>query len=152
MGEKEPANTATNAIAVRNLTKIYGDQRAVDDLSFEIPWGRVTGFLGPNGAGKSTTLRMLLGLTAPTSGTALIEGKRFASADCPSALVGALLETQQFHPLRKARNHLRVYAAAAGIADSRVDEVLESVGLADAGRKKVGEFSLGMKQRLGLAA
>jgi ABC-2 type transport system ATP-binding protein len=142
---------ADNAITVRNLTKRFGGQVAVDDLSFEVPWGRITGFLGPNGAGKSTTLRILLGLGAPSSGSALIEGLPYSELARPGSSVGALLETQQFHPQRRARDHLRVYAAASSVPDARVDEVLAEVGLMDAAKKKVGKFSLGMKQRLGLA-
>lgn len=139
------------AIVARNLTKVFGGHRAVDDLSFEVPWGRITGFLGPNGAGKSTTLRMILGLAAPTSGSSEVSGTAFGDLRSPAEIAGGLLETQQFHPRRNGRNHLRVYAAAAGLEDSRVDEVLDLVDLSGAASKNVGEYSLGMRQRLGLA-
>ena len=142
----------SSAIRTEGLVKSYGEQRAVDDLSFEVPWGRVTGFLGPNGAGKTTTLRMILGLAAPTSGRSEVMGAPYVHSATPSRMVGALLDTQQFHPLRSARNHLRVYAAASNLADRRVDEVLELVELSASASKKVGHFSLGMRQRLGLAA
>jgi ABC-2 type transport system ATP-binding protein len=141
----------TPAIVAANLTKVYGEQRAVDELSFEVAWGKVTGFLGPNGAGKTTTLRMVLGLARPSTGHSKIMGAAYAELDRPTDRVGALLETQQFHPLRSARNHLRVYAAAGDVPDDRVDEVLDLVELSAAATKKVGQFSLGMKQRLGLA-
>ena len=141
----------TAAMTAEGLTKSFGDQRAVDDLTFEIPWGRVTGFLGPNGAGKSTTLRMLLGLATPSAGRALVAGVPYTTLPDPVRTVGALLEIQQFHPLRSARNHLRVYAAAGGVPIERVDEVLDIVELTHARDKKVGQFSLGMKQRLGIA-
>ena len=138
-------------IEVSNLTKVYEGRPAVDDLSFAIAWGQVSGFLGPNGAGKSTTMRMILGLARPTSGAATLDGMRFDQLDRPAAVVGALLDTKQFHPLRSGRNHLRVYADAARIPDSRIEEVLELVELTEAADRKVGAFSLGMKQRLGLA-
>jgi ABC-2 type transport system ATP-binding protein len=138
-------------ITVDGLTKRFGAVAAVDDLSFEISGPSVTGFLGPNGAGKTTTLRMLLGLVAPDRGQALIEKRRYAELTDPVRIVGALLEATSFHPGRSARNHLRVVARAAGLPDGRVDEVLEQVGLADAARRRVGGFSLGMRQRLGLA-
>lgn len=141
----------TPAIVVEGLAKVYDGQRAVDDLSFEVPWGRVTGFLGPNGAGKSTTLKMMLGLVRPTVGRSLIAGAPYASLPDPIRTVGALLETQQFHPQRSARDHLSVYSAAARLPRSRADEVLDAVELAAAAGKKVGKFSLGMRQRLGLA-
>lgn len=143
----EPAN----AIEVRGLSKTFGDVAAVDDLTFDIPLGRVTGFLGPNGAGKSTTLRMILGLIGPDSGAATVLGERYRDLRAPALKVGALLDVDQFHPQRSGRNHLRVVAASAGIAARRIDEVLEQVDLADAGGRKVGGYSLGMKQRLGLA-
>ncbi len=142
----------SSAILAEGLVKAYGENRAVDDLSFEVPWGRVTGFLGPNGAGKTTTLRMILGLAAPTSGRSEVMGAPYVHSATPSRMVGALLDTQQFHPLRSARNHLRVYAAASNLADRRVDEVLELVELSASASKKVGHYSLGMRQRLGLAA
>ena len=138
-------------ITVDGLTKRFGAVAAVDDLSFEISGASVTGFLGPNGAGKTTTLRMLLGLVTPDRGRALIERRRYADLDEPARVVGALLEASSFHPGRSARNHLRVVARAAGLPDRRADAVLAEVGLADAGRRRVGGFSLGMRQRLGLA-
>ena len=141
-----------SALSVRGLTKVYGDHRAVDDLTFEVPWGRVTGFLGPNGAGKTTTMRMVLGLVHPSSGRSELAGRAYRDVEDPLSVVGALLETQQFHPLRSARNHLRALAAVASIPDSAVDRVLSLVELSDVAGKKVGEFSLGMRQRLGLAA
>ena len=118
-------------IEVIGLTKTYDDRRVVDDLSFVVGWGEVTGFLGPNGAGKSTTMRMILGLTRPSGGAATVQGMSFARLENPGAVVGALLDAQQFHPLRTARNHLRVYADAARIPDTRVEEVLELVELTD---------------------
>ena len=142
---------SNEALDVEGLTKVYDGQRAVDDLSFGIEWNRVTGFLGPNGAGKSTTLKMILGLAAPTAGRAEVAGRSYGELPEPGKVVGALLETQQFHPLRRARDHLRVYAAAMGVGDERVGEVLDLVELGEVGRKKVGHFSLGMRQRLGLA-
>jgi ABC-2 type transport system ATP-binding protein len=141
-----------NGISVRNLTKVFGRHTAVDDLSFEIGPGKVTGFLGPNGAGKSTTLRMILGLVAPTAGVAAVLGRRYAQLDDPLRTVGAVLDTAQFHPQRSGRNHLRVLATAASIPKQRVDEVLGLVDLERSADKKVGTFSLGMRQRLGLAA
>ena len=145
-------NAASPAIEVRNLTKVFGGTRAVDEVTFEVEPGVVTGFLGPNGAGKSTTLRTILGLVAPTSGEAIILGKRYADLHEPTRSVGALLETQQFHPQRTGRNHLKVLAAASGVDDDRVEEVIHEVELAHAADRKVGGFSLGMRQRLGLAA
>ena len=140
------------AIAARGLTKRFGSVTAVQDLGFEVRPGHVTGFLGPNGAGKSTTMRMLLGLVRPTSGSATVMGMPYASLDRPSSVVGAVLEVQSFHPLRTGRNHLRVFAAASGLPDTRVDDVLEQVGLTHAARRKAGGYSLGMRQRLGLAS
>jgi len=144
-------SSVSPAIVARGLTKRFGDVAAVQDLSFQVRPGKVTGFLGPNGAGKSTTLRMLLGLVRPTRGDATILGLPYGSLDRPTQAVGAVLETQSFHPLRSGRNHLRVVAAASGILEARVDEVLEQVGLAGAAGRKVGKYSLGMRQRLGLA-
>jgi ABC-2 type transport system ATP-binding protein len=138
-------------ISVQGLTKRFGDVLAVDRLDFDVAPGTVTGFLGPNGAGKTTTLRMLLGLVAPTSGTATIDGRPYRELADPVRRVGAVLEASGFHPGRSARDHLRVLATAAGLAP-RVDEVLEQTGLAAAARRRVGGFSLGMRQRLGLAA
>jgi ABC-2 type transport system ATP-binding protein len=138
-------------IVVSGLTKRFGQILAVDNLSFTVEPGSVTGFLGPNDAGKTTTLRSLLGLVQPSAGTATIGGVRYADIKQPLRAVGAVLEASSFHPARTARNHLRVYAAADGIPDRRADEVLELVGLSDAARRKVRGFSLGMRQRLGLA-
>jgi ABC-2 type transport system ATP-binding protein len=139
------------AIAVRGLTKRFGAVSAVDDLTFEVRPGRVTGFLGPNGAGKSTTMRMVLGLVHPTAGSATVLGLPYASLDRPASVVGAVLEVQSFHPLRTGENHLRVLAAASGLPDARVDEVLEIVDLTGAAGRKAGGYSLGMRQRLALA-
>jgi ABC-2 type transport system ATP-binding protein len=140
------------AISVQGLTKRFGDVLAVDRLDFEVDPGTVTGFLGPNGAGKTTTLRMLLGLVAPTSGAATIDSRPYRELADPARRVGAVLEQSGFHPGRSARDHLRVLATAAGLAPRRVEEVLEQTGLAAAARRRVGGFSLGMRQRLGLAA
>jgi ABC-2 type transport system ATP-binding protein len=139
-------------IRVSGLSKVFGaDVKAVDDLSFTVEPGSVTGFLGPNGAGKTTTLRCLLGLVTPTAGTATIGGQSYAGLTAPSREVGALLEASSFHPARTGRSHLRIYASAGGIPDARVDEVLDQVGLAPAARRRVKGYSLGMRQRLGLA-
>jgi ABC-2 type transport system ATP-binding protein len=140
------------AIEVHQLTKRFGDVAAVSDLSFSVREGAVTGFLGPNGAGKTTTIRMLLGLVMPTEGSATLGGRAYHDLPHPSRHVGAVLEATGFHPGRRARQHLRVLATAAGLPLSRVDEVLEEVGLADAGDRRVKGFSLGMRQRLGLAS
>jgi len=139
-------------IEVRRLTKRFGEQAAVDDLSFEVQQGKIVGFLGPNGAGKTTTFRMLVGLVKPTSGEALIDGRRYHDLDNPRRTIGALLESSGFHPGRSGRNHLRILARASGIADDRVDHVLDQVDLTDAADKRVGGYSLGMRQRLGLAS
>jgi ABC-2 type transport system ATP-binding protein len=141
----------STTIQVEHLTKRFGPVKAVDDLSFEVGPGIVTGFLGPNGAGKTTTLRMLLGLVAPTSGTAMIGGLRYRDLRDPVRHVGALLEASSFHPARAAVEQLRVVATAAGLPLARAEEVLHQVGLADAAGRPVGGFSLGMRQRLGLA-
>jgi ABC-2 type transport system ATP-binding protein len=138
-------------ITIDGLTKRFGDVLAVDTLSFEVDRGTVVGFLGPNGAGKTTTLRMLLGLVTPASGTARIDGRPYRELADPIRHVGALLEASSFHPGRSARNHLRVVATAAGLPLARADQVLEQVGLAQAAHRRVGGFSLGMRQRLGLA-
>ncbi|MBW4814651.1 ABC transporter ATP-binding protein [Rhodococcus qingshengii] len=138
-------------IELRGLTKVYGPTKAVDDLSFTVKPGIVTGFLGPNGAGKSTTMRMILGLDQPTSGAALIEGKPYRELKTPLRTVGALLDAKWVHPNRSARAHLQWMAASNGIPKSRVDEVLGLVGLSEVAGKKAGGFSLGMSQRLGLA-
>jgi ABC-2 type transport system ATP-binding protein len=138
-------------IDVLGLSKRFGRVLAVDDLSFSVLSGRVTGFLGPNGAGKTTTLRMLLGLVRPTAGTATIGGKAYADLADPVRLVGAGLDGSSFHPGRTARDHLTWVCVAAGLATSRVGEVLQLVGLAEAADRRVGGFSLGMRQRLSLA-
>ena len=139
-------------LEVRGLTKTFGPVTAVREVSFRAPAGQVTGLLGPNGSGKTTTLRATLGLVRPTAGTALIGGLPYRSLPRPRRIVGAMLEATGFHPGRRARNHLRVLAAAADVPDQRVDEVLDQVGLAEAAGRRVRGFSLGMKQRLGLAA
>jgi ABC-2 type transport system ATP-binding protein len=139
-------------IEVHGLTKRYGSTVAVQDLSFAVTAGRVTGFLGPNGAGKSTTMRVILGLVRPSAGTTTVLGRPYRELDRPEKRVGALLETFDAHPGRSGRNHLRVLALAGGIPRSRVDEVLALVELGQAGRRRVKGYSLGMRQRLGLAA
>ncbi len=139
-------------IEARGLTKRYGDKAAVNDLSFQVRAGTVTGFLGPNGSGKSTTMRLLLGLDRPTAGTALINGKRYVDLPAPLHEVGALLEARAVHTGRSARNHLLAMAATHGIARSRVDDLIDLVGLHEVAGKRVGKFSLGMGQRLGIAA
>jgi len=144
-------NDGTGRILVQNLSKTFGPVAAVQNLSFAVEPGSVTGFLGPNGAGKTTTLRMLLGLVTPTAGSATISGLPYAQLGNPARVVGAVLENEGFHPKRTARNHLRVYAAAIGVPDQRADEVLGLVGLQAAANRKPGEFSLGMRQRLALA-
>jgi ABC-2 type transport system ATP-binding protein len=140
-----------SSVTVAGLTKRFGATRAVDDLSFSVPPGVVTGFLGPNGAGKTTTLRALLGLVRPDRGSARIGGRRYAELDNPRRVVGAVLEAGGFHPGRRGRDHLRVLARPARITDARVDEVLEVVQLTPAAHRRVGGYSLGMRQRLGLA-
>jgi ABC-2 type transport system ATP-binding protein len=140
------------SIDVRDLTKEYGTRRAVDHLTFTVEPGRVTGFLGPNGAGKSTTMRLVLGLDRPTSGTATVGGRPYAALREPLREVGALLDAQAAHGSRTGRDHLRVLAASNRIPDSRVDEVLAETGLATAARRRVKTYSLGMRQRLGIAA
>ncbi|MEY2582681.1 MAG: type transport system ATP-binding protein [Ilumatobacteraceae bacterium] len=139
-------------IEIQRLSKRFDDIRAVDGLTFTAREGAVTGFLGPNGAGKSTTLRMLLGLVTPTGGSAMIDGHRYADLHNPIRRVGAMLETDAFHPGRRARDHLRILATAADLPAKRVDAVLEEVDLVDAGHRRVKGFSLGMRQRLGLAS
>jgi ABC-2 type transport system ATP-binding protein len=138
-------------VSVRSLTKRYRDVVAVDDLSFALSPGTVTGFLGPNGAGKTTTLRLLLGLAEPTSGEALVFGLDFRELDHPAGRVGAVLESSDFHPARSGRDHLRTLAIAAELPPTRVDDVLEVVELGAAARRPAGTYSLGMRQRLGLA-
>jgi ABC-2 type transport system ATP-binding protein len=139
------------AVSLRGLTKRYGAQVVVDQLSFEVPAGRVVGFLGPNGAGKSTTLRMILGLTTATAGTATILGRPLRDHPDPARVVGSIVDGVGFHPGRRAIEELRLSARAAGLPAGRPDEVLELVGLGDAGHKRVGAYSLGMRQRLGIA-
>ena len=139
-------------IEAENLTKRYGDKVAVDSVTFSVEPGRVTGFLGPNGAGKSTTMRMILGLDRPTSGRVAVNGKPYAQHRAPLLEVGALLEAKAVHTGSSARNHLRALAATHGIGIKRVEEVIELTGLTDVARKRVGGFSLGMGQRLGIAA
>ena len=140
------------AIEAAGLTKRYKSVTAVDDLSFRVREGAVTGFLGPNGAGKTTTLRMVLGLARPSEGTATIQGRRYVELDEPARAVGANLEVAGAHPGRSGRNHLRALAAMAGLPASRVDEVLRLVELESAADRRAGKYSLGMRQRLGLAA
>lgn len=138
-------------IEVRDLTKRYGAVTALDGLTFTVAPGRVTGFLGPNGAGKSTTLRILLGLTAPTRGSATVGGRRFRDLGTGLRHVGALLDANDVHRGRSARSHVAALARSNGLPKSRVDAVLRDVGLADVARRRIGGFSLGMKQRLGIA-
>jgi ABC-2 type transport system ATP-binding protein len=152
-----PSRQATGSepegrIVVDQLSKVFGKIRAVDRLSFTVEPGSVTGFLGPNGAGKTTTLRMVLGLVRPTGGVATIGGLQYRNLPRPLSRVGASLESSSFHPARTGRNHLRVLCTAAGIPLQRADEVLDLVGLGPAGKRKVRGYSLGMRQRLGLAA
>jgi ABC-2 type transport system ATP-binding protein len=139
-------------ITVENVTKRYGDKVAVDDLTFEVKPGIVTGFLGPNGAGKSTTMRLILGLDAPTSGTVTLDGRKYADLPAPLHEVGAMLEARAIHTGRSAYNHLLALAQTHGIGRARVDEVIDLVGIQSVARKRVGGFSLGMGQRLGVAA
>lgn len=139
-------------IVISGLTKRFGRIAAVDGLTFTAGPGSVTGFLGPNGAGKTTTLRMLTGLIAPDGGTATIDGHRYRDLTSPGQAAGVVLETEGFHPARTGRDHLRVYCTASGYPLARADEVLELTGLAAAGRRKVRGYSLGMRQRLALAA
>jgi ABC-2 type transport system ATP-binding protein len=138
-------------IEINGLTKHFGPVLAVDDLSFTVEPGRVTGFLGPNGSGKTTTLRMLLGLVHPSAGSATIAGRRYQDLDNPTSSVGAVLEATSFHPARRARSHLRMAARAGGHDDKRADELLELVGLGNDAKRKIGGFSMGMRQRLELA-
>jgi ABC-2 type transport system ATP-binding protein len=138
-------------IEAHGLTKRYGDKLAVDDLTFTVRPGVVTGFLGPNGAGKSTTMRLILGLDAPTSGSVTVNGRPYRQLAAPLREVGALLEARSVHPGRSARNHLLAIAQTSGIPRSRVDEVIEAVGLEGVARRRAGGFSLGMGQRLGIA-
>jgi ABC-2 type transport system ATP-binding protein len=139
-------------VSCRALTKRYADVTAVDDVTFSLEPGTVTGFLGPNGAGKTTTLRLLLGLAEPTAGEALVLGRRYRELEEPVRQVGAVLESGDFHPGRNGRDHLRALALAAGLPFRRVEEVLDLVELSDAAKRRVRTYSLGMRQRLGLAA
>jgi ABC-2 type transport system ATP-binding protein len=139
-------------IEARGLTKRYGEKLAVDDLTFTVRPGLVTGFLGPNGAGKSTTMRMIVGLDAPSAGTVTVNARQYAEHARPLREVGALLEARAVHTGRSARNHLLAMAATAGIGERRVEEVIDMVGLADVASKRVGSFSLGMGQRVGIAS
>jgi ABC-2 type transport system ATP-binding protein len=143
--------SAVTDIVIDRLTKRFGATTAIDDLSFTVRPGVVTGFLGPNGSGKTTTMRALLGLISATRGTATLDGVRYGELAAPATTVGALLEADAFHPGRSGRDHLRVVAAAAGLPPRRVDEVLALVSLTDAADRNVGGYSLGMRQRLGLA-
>src|SRR5712691_4219189 len=143
--------TGQAVVTIRSLTKRYGPVSAVEDLTFSLERGTVTGFLGPNGAGKTTTLRLLLGLAEPTAGEALVFGRRYRELDRPMRRVGAVLESSDFHPGRSGRDHLRILALAAEIPPSRVGEVLELVELGGAATRRVASYSLGMRQRLGLA-
>jgi ABC-2 type transport system ATP-binding protein len=149
--QEGPVHDGSGRIVVQNLTKNFGQVAAVQNLSFHVEPGTVTGFLGPNGSGKTTTLRMLLGLVTPTAGFSTINGQPFNRLGNPARVVGGVLEAQGFHPGRTARDHLRVYAAAMGVEDRRADDVLNLVGLGVAGDRAAGGFSLGMKQRLALA-
>src|SRR3954454_19839715 len=135
------------AIELRGLTKRFGNVTAVADLSLELNAGSITGFLGPNGAGKTTTLRMLVGLVAPTSGSATFDGRRYVDLDEPARHVGAVLEASSFHPGRRALDHLRVLASAADLPPQRASDALAQVGLSEVARRRVGGFSLGMRQR-----
>ncbi|HEY0002443.1 MAG TPA: ABC transporter ATP-binding protein [Actinoplanes sp.] len=139
-------------IEVLGVSKSYGDKPAADDLTFTVRPGVVTGFLGPNGAGKSTTMRMIVGLTRPDRGTVLVNGRPYAEHPAPLHEVGTLLDARAVHPRRSAYHHLRVLTATHGIARSRIDQVLDMVGLRDVARRRPGAFSLGMSQRLGIAA
>jgi ABC-2 type transport system ATP-binding protein len=141
-----------HAIEVSGLTKRFGPVLAVDNLTFTADEGRVVGFLGPNGAGKTTTLRMLLGLVNPTAGNATVQGQVYGQLDDPVHTVGAVLDGGMFHPGRSGRNHLRALGRASGVSDARVDELLELVALKEAADRRAGGYSLGMRQRLGLAA
>jgi len=157
MSAPDVAAAATNpalpgpVVRVSALTKRYGALAAVEELTFSLDAGTITGFLGPNGAGKSTTLRLLLGLAEPTSGDARVFGRRYRELDDPAQRIGAVLESNDFHPARSGRDHLRALALAADIPRARVEEVLELVELATAAHRRAGTYSLGMRQRLGLA-
>jgi ABC-2 type transport system ATP-binding protein len=152
MVRSESRTDTPRMITVENVTKRYGDKVAVDDLTFKVKPGIVTGFLGPNGAGKSTTMRLILGLDAPTSGTATIDGRAYRDLGAPLHEVGAMLEARAIHTGRSAYNHLLALAQTQGIGRGRVDEVIDMVGIQSVAKKRVGGFSLGMGQRLGVAA
>lgn len=147
-----PGVDQSYTLEIEHVTKCYGANTVVDDLSFTVEPGRVTGFLGPNGAGKSTTMKILLGLAAADRGQATIGGCRYRELPDPARTVGVVIETNAFHPGRSGRNHLRILADATGITPARVGEMLELVGLAEAADRRAGAYSLGMRQRLGLAA
>jgi ABC-2 type transport system ATP-binding protein len=147
-----PAADTRRMISLENVTKRYGEKVAVDDLSFQVKPGIVTGFLGPNGAGKSTTMRLMLGLDAPTAGSVTVDGRSYLDLEAPLHEVGAMLEARAIHTGRSAYNHLLALAQTHGIGRARVSEVIDLVGLQDVARKRVGGFSLGMGQRLGVAA
>jgi ABC-2 type transport system ATP-binding protein len=150
--KREQDNSVDSVVTASSLTKRFGDLVAVDELTFSLRPGTVTGFLGPNGAGKTTTLRLLLGLAEPTAGEVLVFGRRYRELDHPARRVGAVLESDDFHPGRSGRDHLRVLALAAEVPSSRVDEVLALVELGVVAKRRVKTYSLGMRQRLGLAA
>jgi len=149
---RRPGDGVAPVVVAESLTKRFGSVLAVDDLSFDLQAGTITGFLGPNGAGKTTTLRMLLGLATPSAGRALVFDRPYAELDRPALRIGAVLEATDFHPGRSARDHLRMLGQAVGVPDSRVEEVLALVELTDAARRRVKGYSLGMRQRLGLAS
>jgi ABC-2 type transport system ATP-binding protein len=149
--ELEPS-PSRSVVECRALSKRYGDVLAVDEINFSLPRGTVTGFLGPNGAGKTTTLRLLLGLSEPTGGDALVFGRRYRELEQPSRRVGAVLESTDYHPSRSGRDHLRMLALAADLPSSRVKDVLELVQLSKPAGRRVRTYSLGMRQRLGVAA
>ncbi len=151
-GPNDRNSDVPGRVVVHDLSKNFGSVAAVRNLTFTVEPGSITGFLGPNGAGKTTTLRMLLGLVHPSGGVATIGGRPYGAIPNPTREVGAALEASSFHPARTARNHLRVYCAAAGLPDRRADEVLDLVGLTPAAKRKVKGFSMGMRQRLGLAS
>jgi ABC-2 type transport system ATP-binding protein len=150
--EQAEAPPSAAVVSCRTLTKKYGELAAVDDVTFALEAGTVTGFLGPNGAGKTTTLRLLLGLAKPTAGEALVFGRRYRELEQPVRRVGAVLESSDFHPARTGRDHLRTLALAAGLTFRRVEQVLELVELRDIAKRRVKTYSLGMRQRLGLAS
>lgn len=150
--KREAKRVGGCALDVEHVTKRYGHRVVVDDLTFTVAPGRVTGFLGPNGSGKSTAMKIMLDLAAADEGSAHIGGRRYRELDNPARTVGAMIESDAFHPGRSGRNHLRILADATGIALTRVDDILEQVGLIEAADRRTGAYSLGMRQRLGLAA